>query len=47
MITADAYILARVVNRAALPDKNISGFGDLPAENLYSQSLAMRIAPVL
>lgn len=47
VVLADADIVARVVHRTALADEDVARFGNLTAEEFYSQSLTFRFATVL
>ena len=40
VVLADADIVARVVHRTALADEDVARFGNLTAEEFYSQSLS-------
>ena len=47
MILAHAYILAGVVNRAALTDDDVARLCELTAEQFDAESLAFRLTAVL
>ena len=47
VVLAAADIVARVVHRTALADEDVARFGNLTAEELYSQTLTFRFATVL
>jgi hypothetical protein len=47
MVSAYTYIFTGMVGGASLADNDIARFGYLAAKKLYTQSFAVRFAPVL